>query len=114
MDKLLAYCGLSCAECPAYIATQKNDMDALRQVAETWSKEFNAKLTAQDCICDGCTVEGRKIGHCNECKVRACAMERGVVNCAHCADYGCQKLTEFLVFAPQAKTNLEEIRKMLS
>ena len=113
MDKMVAYCGLVCTECPAYIATQKNDMEALNQVAEMWSKEFKASLTAQDCICDGCTVEGRKIGHCSECKVRACAMERDVVNCAHCADYGCTTLTDFLGFAPQAKANLEAIRKDL-
>jgi hypothetical protein len=114
MDKMIAYCGLACSECPAYVATQKNDMDALRQVAEMWSKQYNAKLTAEDCICDGCAVEGRKIGHCSDCKVRTCAVEHGVVNCAHCADYGCQTLSEFLGFAPQAKANLEAIRKTLS
>ncbi len=114
MDKLVAYCGLVCTECQGYIATQKNDMDALKQVAETWSKEYNANLTAQDCMCDGCTVDGRKIGHCSECKVRLCAMERSVVNCAHCADYGCQTLSDFLGFAPYVRANLEAIRKTLS
>ncbi len=113
MEKMIGYCGLDCSECPGYIATQKNDMDALRQVAELWSKEYNGNLVAEDCICDGCTVDGRKIGHCSQCKVRLCAMDKGVANCAHCADYGCQTLTEFLGFAPKAKANLEMIRQTL-
>jgi hypothetical protein len=25
MDKMIAFCGLTCTECPAFIATQKND-----------------------------------------------------------------------------------------
>ncbi|KUK85723.1 MAG: Uncharacterized protein XE03_1923 [candidate division TA06 bacterium 34_109] len=25
MDKMIAFCGLICTECPAFIATQKND-----------------------------------------------------------------------------------------
>ncbi|MBN1875577.1 MAG: DUF3795 domain-containing protein, partial [Anaerolineae bacterium] len=36
MDKIIAYCGLNCAECPAYLATQANDMEALEHVAEEW------------------------------------------------------------------------------
>ncbi len=30
MDNLIAYCGIDCAVCPAYIAKKNND-DALRQ-----------------------------------------------------------------------------------
>lgn len=114
MDKLVGYCGLICTDCPGYIATQKNDMDGLKKVAELWSKEHGGSLTAHDCICDGCTVEGRKIGHCSQCKVRLCAMERGVASCAHCADFGCQTISEFLSLVPQAKANLEGIRRTLS
>jgi hypothetical protein len=113
MNKMVAYCGLMCTECPGYIATRKDDVDALKQVAEMWSKEYGGNLTAQDCICDACITEGRKIDHCSQCNIRLCAMERGVVNCAYCSDYGCQKLDDFFGLAPQAKTNLEAIRKTL-
>lgn len=40
-------------------------------------------------------------------------MERGVVNCAYCSDYGCEKLENFLVDVPTARAVLEEIRKGL-
>jgi hypothetical protein len=33
MDKIIAYCGLVCADCPAYIATPANDREALERVA---------------------------------------------------------------------------------
>jgi hypothetical protein len=111
--KMIAYCGLDCAGCKAYIATQANDSKALAQVAEEWSKAFGATLTADSVICDGCTADGRKIGHCAECEIRACAVERGVANCAHCEDYGCEKLSAFLAQAPNAKANLESIRRSL-
>ena len=29
MDKMIAYCGLVCTDCEAYIATQANDLAAL-------------------------------------------------------------------------------------
>jgi hypothetical protein len=113
-EKMIAYCGLVCSECPAYVATQADDMEALERVAAQWSKEFNATFTATDCICDGCLSDnGRLIGHCSECEIRACAIGRGVINCAHCDDYGCEKLTGFFQFAPDAKTSLEEIRATL-
>lgn len=112
-EKMIAYCGLACTECPAYVATQANDMAALAKLAESWSKEFNASLKAEDCLCDGCLGTGRQIGHCSQCEIRACAVGRGAANCAHCDDFGCEKLTGFWAVAPEAKTTLEAIRETL-
>jgi hypothetical protein len=53
------------------------------------------------------------IGYCGECQVRACASARGVITCAHCDDYGCEKITAFVNNAPDAKAKLEEIRATL-
>jgi hypothetical protein len=111
MATLIAACGLDCAICDAYIATQANDHAALVVLAEKWTREFNAPgLTAENVQCDGCMTEGRKIGHCSECEIRLCAMERGWANCAVCPDYGCEKLQGFWKAAPQAKINLDAIR----
>ena len=112
--QMIAYCGLTCTECPAYIATQADDMEALARVATQWSKEFNTTITTKDCLCDGClSSNGRLSGYCSQCAVRACAIERRVINCAYCDDYGCETLSSFLQFAPQAKAKLEEIRLTL-
>ena len=114
MDRMIAYCGLVCTECPAYIATQNDDQEALKQVAAQWSKQFNADITPEFCVCDGCLAfEGRNCGHCSECEIRACGIEKKVPNCAHCEDYACQKLEEFFGFAPDAKATLNEVKQSL-
>jgi hypothetical protein len=75
-----AYCGLNCCDCPAYIATQANDEEALRQTAERLSKEMNLNITVEDCICDGCRpFEGaRHGGYCAECPIRTCGIKRAI------------------------------------
>jgi len=111
MTTLVGACGLDCARCDAYIATQANDLVALAAVVEKWTVEYNAPgLTVDNVQCDGCMEEGRKIGHCGECQYRLCALERGLANCAACSDYACEKLQGFLAAVPQAKANLEAIR----
>lgn len=112
MEKIIAYCGLVCSECPAYIATQADDRKALEKIAEQWRTEYHApSITVESVICDGCLDGGRKCAHCFECEVRTCGLERGVANCASCADYGCAKLEEFFNMAPQARKNLDDLRK---
>lgn len=112
MTTLIAACGLDCAQCEAYIATQANDLLGLERVAQKWSQEFNAPgLTADNVQCDGCMVAGQKLGHCNECKMRLCAIERGLANCAACPDYACETLAGFFVSVPQAKANLDALRQ---
>jgi hypothetical protein len=115
VNQMIAYCGLVCTECPAYVATQAADRAALERVAAQWREEFDApEITAEWVICDGCLgTTGRKCGHCVECAIRACAMEKTLVNCAHCDDYSCDKLGEFFGFVPEAQARLDGIRAQL-
>ena len=115
MNRIIAYCGLVCTDCPAYIATQANDRTALERVAAQWREEYNApNLTVDDVPCDGCLSGPLKCSHCAECDIRACGVERSVVNCGHCADYtSCAKLERFFGFVPDARTVLDEIRHSL-
>ena len=113
-NRMIAYCGLVCTDCPAYVATQADDREVLERVAAQWREEYNAPdITVESVICDGCLDGGRKSGYCSTCEIRACAVEHGVVNCAHCADYACGRLEGFLSQAPDARTVLEEIRQSL-
>jgi len=116
MDKIIAYCGLVCSECPAYISTQADDRAALEQVAAQWREEYNAPdITVESVICDGCLgTDGHKCAHCSDCEIRACAMERGVVNCAHCDKYICEKLEGFFGFAADARVTLDAIHAGLA
>jgi len=114
MDKMIAFCGLPCTECPAFIATQKNDDKEREKVARVWSKEFNCEIKPEDINCDGCLEEsGRLFSHCKVCEIRKCGREKEVKNCAYCDVYVCEKLTKFFDMAPDAKITLSEIRKNL-
>ena len=114
MDKMIAYCGLTCTECPAFLATQKDDDNERKKIAEQWSKEFDSEIKPEDINCDGCmSTSDRHIGHWDECEIRKCAQERNVKNCAYCDDYICDILKNSLDRDPNAKHNLEEIRKYL-
>lgn len=111
---MIAFCGLTCTECPAFIATQKDDDKEREKVAELWSKQFNEDIKPEDINCDGCLSESDRIfNYCKVCKIRKCGQEKGVKNCAYCDDYTCENLNEFFDMAPEAKTSLEEIRKNL-
>jgi hypothetical protein len=115
VDRIIAYCGIVCSECDAYLATRANDLETLARLAQRAQDEFGVEgATAETMLCDGCLADdGRQIGYCATCEIRACAVERGVANCAHCTDYVCEKLEGFLVQATEARTVLDEIRQSL-
>lgn len=114
MKKMIAYCGIICSGCPAFLATQKDDDNEKKKVAEMWSKQFNAEFKPEDINCDGCLLEsGRLFNYCRVCEIRKCGQEKGVKNCAYCDDYVCETLNKFIDNVPEAKTTLEEIRKTL-
>jgi hypothetical protein len=110
--KIIACCGITCGECPAYIATQKNDDTLRRETAKTWSEMFKADIKPHDINCDGCPSDSERVfNHCHVCEIRKCGREKKVKNCAYCPEYPCQKLSAFLAQVPEAKATLEEIRK---
>jgi Protein of unknown function (DUF3795) len=114
-DKIVAYCGIVCSDCPAYLATQSGEVAALERVAAQWQEEYHLdKVTVRDVTCDGCLgQEGSKAAHCFECDIRACALEANLENCAHCEDYSCEKLDAFFGYVPDARALLDQIHDHL-
>jgi hypothetical protein len=110
-EKMIAYCGLVCTECPALLATRANDAAAAQKIAAEWSQAYHAEVTVEHVWCDGCLVEGKKCAHCGECEIRACARNLGVESCARCDSYPCPKIEGFFKMAPQARTTLEALRR---
>jgi hypothetical protein len=111
MEKLIASCGLDCAACDARIATLNND-DALRaKTADKWKVQFNAPdMTPEMINCTGCREAGDKIGHCAECEIRTCAIEKNFQTCSECGELeSCGKLKAMHQFAPSALDNLKEL-----
>jgi len=114
MEKMIAYCGIVCTDCDAFVATQEDDDAKRRKLAESWSKEFGHEIKPEEINCDGCLdTAGRHIGYCGTCEVRKCGMEKEVENCAYCIDYKCEKLDKFHEQAPKAKGTLEEIHQKI-
>jgi len=107
---LIGSCGLDCAKCEGYIATQAGDDDQRAKVAREWSARYSADIKPEQVNCDGCRAEGRKFSHCNVCEVRLCGIDKGVENCAGCAEYPCAQLGEFFQAAPEARAALEALR----
>lgn len=114
MERIIAYCGLDCSVCPAYVATINNDDAARAKLAEEWGKAFNIEMKPEDINCDGClSKDGRHVGYCSMCGIRQCGIEKAVENCAHCVDYSCEKVSAFHLQAAPAKETLDTIRKGL-
>lgn len=100
--------GLDCAQCPAYLATQQDSLEMRTKAAAEWSKIYNATICPDDVFCDGChSTSGRVFGHCKKCSIRACGSEKSVSNCGTCDDYGCDKIKDFISFAPDVKGVLD-------
>ena len=114
MEKMIAYCGLVCSDCPTFLAT-KNDDDAARaQTAALYSEKFGFNLKPEDINCDGCLSKGGKlIAYCETCTIRKCCTDKNLENCAVCDEQPCDKLTKFHEFSPDAKACFDSMAKQL-
>jgi hypothetical protein len=112
VKSMIAFCGLDCGECKALIATQDNDREMKKALAEEWSREFGHAIKPEDINCVGCVVlDGPHINYCNICEIRSCGTQKKIQNCAYCVEYKCEKLERFHENAAKARDNLEEVRK---
>lgn len=112
MEKMVAYCGIVCSECPAYIAHKENNDELRKKTAEEWSKAFQSEVKPEDVNCVGClATDGVQIPYCATCELRRCGLDKKVENCAYCDEYICEKLGKWFERTPEAKERLEEIRK---
>lgn len=88
----IAYCGVNCSTCPAFVATQKKQEQVRIRIAKLWSDEDH-QYKACEITCKGCHEPwGKKFRHCQECEVRECARQKLFDTCAECNQYPCKKL----------------------
>ena len=108
---MIAFCGLTCSECRAYLATKDDSDEERREVATLWSNLFKTDIKPEEINCDGCLAEGgRLFSHCYVCKVRRCGQEKQIENCAYCNDYPCKKVCFIIDGVPEARETLARIR----
>ncbi len=111
MNDMIAFCGINCHECGAFIATKNNDDEKRAEVARVWSKQYNSDIKPEDINCNGCqTEDGVVFSYCQVCDLRKCGEEKGVTNCAHCSEYACTKLKNFFQMVPDAEKTLNGLR----
>ena len=54
MKQMIAFCGLGCHECGAFLATKENDDRKRATVAQEWFRLFKVGIKSEDINCDGC------------------------------------------------------------
>lgn len=110
MDKMIAYCGLDCEKCDAYIATVTDNQALREKTAKLWARLNNAPILPEHINCEGCRVDGIKTVYCNNlCGIRKCALKKGVNTCGDCADFEkCQDVGSITSNNPDALKNLKE------
>ena len=108
MQNNIAYCGLDCEQCDAYIATLHDDQALREKTARLWAELNHAPILPEHIHCQGCRADGAKTVFCEQlCAVRRCARQRGVSTCGDCPEMeSCPTVGAFFANAPQAKKNL--------
>ena len=109
MRELVAYCGLDCEKCEAYIATQNDDDNMRRKVAKEWSELNNVEITPEMINCEGCRVDGKKTPFCESmCPIRLCAKGRKMETCGSCSELmECKKVSMVIGNNADALANLK-------
>lgn len=110
MDDLIAYCGLNCASCDAYLATLHNDQALRERTAKLWAELNNAPILPEHINCQGCCTEGVKTVFCDHlCGIRQCALKRGAATCGNCLELEtCPTVGAILSNRPEALENLKK------
>ena len=114
----LAYCGLDCSACEAFIATRDNNEKLKAKTAKEWSKLYGSYLKQElkpaDINCRGCKTGDSLFIGCRNCSIRKCCREKKLETCAICKGYEtCDLLNGFFTVPTHkpARENLERIRK---
>ncbi len=87
MKDMIAYCGLDCEKCDAYLATIHDDQALREKTSALWSKLNNAPILPEHINCEGCRMDGIKTVYCDSlCAIRQCALKKGMTTCGGCPD----------------------------
>lgn len=104
MEKVIAYCGYDCTNCPVYQATKKKDLELLKIILYN----ANPDASIESIGCMGCTDCNNQNHFCGKCPIRLCAIDKKLENCGFCKDFPCKKLD---TISPQTFDYLEDIYK---
>ena len=79
MREMIAYCGLDCEKCDAYLATIHDDQALREKTARLWAELNHAPILPEHINCEGCRAGRMKTVYCESlCGIRQCALKKGV------------------------------------
>ncbi len=110
MNRQIAFCGLDCTKCDAYIATKNNDQSLRERTAKLWAELNQAPILPEHINCEGCRMDGAKTLFCGSlCEIRKCAVAKRMETCGDCPESGvCPKVNAIWQNNSQAKENLQK------
>ena len=105
----IAYCGLNCEKCDAYLATIHDDQALREKTAKLWTELNHVPILPEHINCQGCRADGAKTVFCESlCEIRQCALKKGVETCGDCPDMEvCRTVGAILIDYPEALRNLK-------
>lgn len=114
-NNLIAYCGLDCSKCDAYLATINNDDELRMKTATLWSKLNNVDIKPTDINCEGCKIDGKKTLFCDKlCPIRQCILKKKIDSCALCNEFeSCSRICMITSNNQEALKRLQNIKKGL-
>ena len=107
---MIAYCGLNCTKCDAFIATKNNDNALREKTAKLWSELNQITILPEQINCEGCRANGKKTVFCDKlCQIRQCAIKKGFETCGECQEMEqCPKIAMVHANNTEANNNLME------
>ena len=109
MNKMIAYCGLNCEKCDAYLATINDDNELREKTAKLWSTYNAVKIEPKMINCTGCRVDGVKTVFCGTlCEIRKCAKNKNFETCGNCLNMeNCKTVEQVHINNKDALNNLK-------
>ena len=109
MRKMIAYCGLDCEKCDAYLATVNDDRALREKTAKLWSELNHVTILPEQINCLGCRADGVKTVYCESlCGIRQCALKKGMETCGACPEMEkCPTVGQIIGNNAEAKKNLK-------
>ena len=106
---MIAYCGLDCEKCDAYLATINDDQALREKTAKQWAELNHAPILPEHINCLGCRTDGVKTVFCDSlCEIRQCVLKKGVTTCGDCPNMDeCQTASTIIANNPDALQNLK-------
>ena len=109
MKTMIAYRGLDCEQCDAYLAPLRDDQALRDNTATAWSESNHVPILPEHINCLGCRADGIKTVFCDSlCEIRQCALKKGVETCGDCEELEkCPTVGMILADNPGALKNLK-------